>query len=168
MSSIVPSSAQQSRSRAQTLNGTDREGLLLLPNTELDSEFAVEKRRRSSVGFEGYYDQYLGYEHHRKSEEAKSRSRSSGRTQATTTNHGGRAKLRFGLGGDNESQESFVLGVNDPNSPVSGSFRGPSPAQMTSTVVIARTGAGPEEANADANVDAEADAADASPPAEGV
>jgi len=39
---------------------------------------------------------------------------------------------------------------------------------MTSTVVIARTGAGPEEANADANVDAEADAADASPPAEGV
>jgi hypothetical protein len=87
MSSMAP------RSRGQTVSmREDREVLL---------GDEVERKRRSSVGFEGYYDQYLGYGEDR-GEKRRSRARNSG------------------VGGNGtwgESQESFVLGVNDPASP---------------------------------------------------
>ncbi|KAH8903600.1 hypothetical protein BR93DRAFT_865053, partial [Coniochaeta sp. PMI_546] len=83
MSSMAP------RSRGQTV--TAREDREVLLGDE------VERKRRSSVGFEGYYDQYMGYE-----EKRKSRARNS---------------MVGGRGAWGDSQESFVLGVNDPASP---------------------------------------------------
>lgn len=83
MSSMAP------RSRGQTV--TAREDREVLLGDE------VERKRRSSVGFEGYYDQYMGYE-----EKRKSRARNS---------------VVGGRGAWGDSQESFVLGVNDPASP---------------------------------------------------
>ncbi|KAK0744342.1 hypothetical protein B0T21DRAFT_428710 [Apiosordaria backusii] len=64
-------------------------------------------KRTSSVGFEGYYDQYVGYavqvgEEQQQTPEKKKKRRSGVRCYS-------------GRWGD--SQESFVLGLNDPNSP---------------------------------------------------
>lgn len=78
------------RSRGQTVSGReDREVLL---------GEGIERKRRSSVGFEGYYDQYMGYG------EDKRRSRM-------------RDSIVARPGSWEDSQESFVLGVNDPASP---------------------------------------------------
>ena len=91
--SFMSSIAAAPRSRGQTVSGReDREVLL--------GEGEAERKRRSSVGFEGYYDQYMGYggEH----DDGRRRSRM-------------RDSLGRGIWGD--SQESFVLGVNDPASP---------------------------------------------------
>jgi hypothetical protein len=83
MSSMAP------RSRGQTASvREDREVLL---------GDEAERKRRTSVGFEGYYDQYMGYE-----EKRRSRARNS---------------MVGGQGAWGDSQESFVLGVNDPASP---------------------------------------------------
>jgi hypothetical protein len=94
MSSITP------RSRGATMVGgakaEDRAVLLRGDGDADDSEGAVP--RRSSVGFEGYHDQYLGYG------EEKRRSR-------TLRN----SLVLKGPWGD--SQESFVMGMNDPASP---------------------------------------------------
>ncbi|KAL1878021.1 hypothetical protein VTK73DRAFT_8245 [Phialemonium thermophilum] len=93
MSSITP------RSRGATVSGVRGEDRAILLGRE-DNETESDKRRRSSVGFEGYYDQYLGY-----GEEKR------------------RSGLRNSLVADddklpwNDSQESFVLGLNDPASP---------------------------------------------------
>lgn len=82
MSQIAP------RSRGQTVRGEDREVLL------------GDERRRSSVAFEGYYDQYLGY-----GAEEKRRSRR------------GNSWVGGAAWAPGDSQESFVMGVNDPASP---------------------------------------------------
>ncbi|KAK1753980.1 hypothetical protein QBC47DRAFT_423782 [Echria macrotheca] len=99
MSSMAP------RSRGQTLTGGgkdgDREGLLG------DGE---PVRRRSSAGFDAYYDEYLpGY-----NGEEKRRSRTLGgmNSRRSSRRFSGRYSGRWG-----DSQESFVLGMNDPNSP---------------------------------------------------
>ncbi|KAK3945733.1 hypothetical protein QBC46DRAFT_445121 [Diplogelasinospora grovesii] len=97
MSSMAP------RSRGATLSGRrtpgeDREGLLADDDGD---EIGVEQqqRRRSSVGFEGYYDQYLPA-----GEKRLSRTMQKKRDSLTNAHWG-------------DSQESFVLGMNDPNSP---------------------------------------------------
>ncbi|GAB1316080.1 Rhodopsin domain-containing protein [Madurella fahalii] len=97
MSSMAP------RSRGQTLagGGEDRTGLLG------DGDVGAEQRRRSSVGFEGYYEQYLGYD-----EREKRRSRCDARSEARRSRGSQCYSGRWG-----DSQESFVLGMNDPNSP---------------------------------------------------
>ncbi|KXX75180.1 hypothetical protein MMYC01_209613 [Madurella mycetomatis] len=97
MSSMAP------RSRGQTLadGGEDRTGLLG------DGELGTEQKRRSSIGFEGYYEQYLGYD-----EPEKRRSRCDARSDARCSRGSQCYSGRWG-----DSQESFVLGRNDPNSP---------------------------------------------------
>ncbi|KAK3682358.1 hypothetical protein B0T22DRAFT_539451 [Podospora appendiculata] len=108
MSSMAP------RSRGQTL-GEDRAGLLPR-ESDLPVETEREKRRRSSVGFEGYYDQYMGYANDDKDKRRASRNLNGPGIKVDTTGtarHSGRSSV--GRWGD--SQESFVLGVNDPNSP---------------------------------------------------
>ncbi|OIW24622.1 hypothetical protein CONLIGDRAFT_692046 [Coniochaeta ligniaria NRRL 30616] len=89
--SFMSSRAPRSRGGQTASVREDRE--VLLGGDE------VERKRRSSVGFEGYYDQYMGYEERRKSR---------GRNDIMV---GG------GRGAWGDSQESFVLGVNDPASP---------------------------------------------------
>lgn len=87
MSSMAPRSRGQTTSVSSPGAREDREVLL-------GGGDEAERKRRSSVGFEGYYDQYMGYEEKR----------------------GSRASVG-GRGAWGDSQESFVLGVNDPASP---------------------------------------------------
>ena len=65
-------------------------------------------RRRSSLGFDGYYEQFVSYD-----EFEKRRSRC-GDWVETMQRRGSKGDQRRTWG---DSQESFVLGVNDPNSP---------------------------------------------------
>ncbi|KAK4164575.1 hypothetical protein QBC43DRAFT_48652 [Cladorrhinum sp. PSN259] len=112
------------RSRGNTVSfvAGDRKGLLVGEGdfAVIDREEEGSKTRRSSVGFEGYYDQYIGYN----TEHDKRMSwRSTGQS-----NRGSRC-----YSGDKwqDSQESFVLGLNDPNSPTVSRF---SPVSSESTV----------------------------------
>ncbi|KAK3332226.1 hypothetical protein B0T19DRAFT_439083 [Cercophora scortea] len=126
MSSMAP------RSRGQTIvgHGEDRAGLLQRDSDEIctadqdihvleASESQREKRRRSSVGFEGYYDQYISYDEEQDERNKRRTSRNMGTNikvdTLTVRRHSGRRRSSVGRWGD--SQESFVLGVNDPNSP---------------------------------------------------
>ena len=117
MSSMAP------RSRGVMTAGGDRDAEDRANLLDLES-------RRSSVGFEGYHDQYLGY-----GEEKKGRSRSGSKLSA----------LGGGGGGYNRwtgSQESFVLGLNDPASPTRMSPVSPtrmSPVSGFSGTTFART-----------------------------
>jgi len=85
------------RSRGVTMDGGEDRKVLLRDDDDDDDKTAT---RDSTVGFEGYYDQYLGY-----GEEKKSRSRPSSK------------RAGFCFKPRNSSQESFVLGINDPASP---------------------------------------------------
>ncbi|KAK3316495.1 integral membrane protein [Apodospora peruviana] len=117
MSSIV-TATPGSRSRGQTLTGgggEDRAGLLQLEDKDGDvNPEVLEKRRRSSIGFEGYYDQYFGYGEMMETA-GKRRSRTLMRIETSRPGSASWARRSGGRWGD--SQESFVLGVNDPNSP---------------------------------------------------
>ncbi len=100
--SFVSGMAPRSRGR---LEGEDRAGLL---GEEVQGGVdGVSSRRRSSVGLEAYYEQFMG---HDDAERRKSRA-------------GGWAEARRSRGSQcysgqwADSQESFVLGMNDPNSP---------------------------------------------------
>jgi hypothetical protein len=86
MSSMAP--------RSRGMGGPDREDKTGLLRDAADS-------RRTSVGFEGYSEQYFGY-----GEEKKGRSRSGSKVSGI-----GFGRWRTG------SQESLVLGLNDPASP---------------------------------------------------
>jgi len=66
----------------------------------------MSSRRRSSVGFEAYYEQFMGHD------DAEKR-RSFCWARDTRRSRG--SQCYSGQWGD--SQESFVLGMNDPNSP---------------------------------------------------
>lgn len=119
MSSITP------RSRGQTLTGGggkdgDRTGLLY-PDEDIAVAQGASGRRRSSVGFEGYYDQYLpGY-----GDEKKRSSRilrGGGESRRSSRRYSSRYSGRWG-----DSQESFVLGMNDPNSPTTATAKRLSP-----------------------------------------
>ena len=113
MSTMTP------RSRGQTMTqagkGDDRAGLLFRDEENGGGDTAgwqVDKsRRRSSVGFEGYYEQYLpGY----------GGSGTEKRRSSKVFDVSRRSSLRYSQrysGRWADSQESFVLGVNDPNSP---------------------------------------------------
>ncbi|KAK1764400.1 hypothetical protein QBC33DRAFT_198131 [Phialemonium atrogriseum] len=79
--------------------GEDRAVLLKGGEGGDDDEGGGAAERRSSVGFEGYHDQYLGYGEERR------RSRPL------------RKSLVIGAGPWGDSQESFVMGMNDPASP---------------------------------------------------
>lgn len=96
MSSITP------RSRGATVaegNGPKAEDRVVLLRGGGDAEESeLGETRRSSVGFEGYHDQYLGYG------EEKRRSK--------TLRNSLVLKSQWG-----DSQESFVMGMNDPASP---------------------------------------------------
>ncbi|KAK3381727.1 hypothetical protein B0H63DRAFT_213152 [Podospora didyma] len=104
MSSIAPRSRGHTTSSGRPAE--DRTGLLD-GQSPLDE---VERKRRSSVGFEGYYDQYMGYNNGVDDNQSKRRSRNMKRYSGTGS--AGRYSGRWG-----DSQESFVLGMNDPNSP---------------------------------------------------
>ena len=99
--SFVSGMTPKSRGR---LEGEDRAGLL--GEEGQGGVDGVSSRRRSSVGLEAYYEQFMG---HDDTEKRKSR--------------GGWAEARRSRGSQcysgqwADSQESFVLGMNDPNSP---------------------------------------------------
>jgi hypothetical protein len=99
----VSGMAPRSRGR---LEGEDRAGLLGEGNQGDDG---MVSRRRSSVGFEAYYEQFAGYED-------VERRRSRYTTQAETEARRSRGSQCYS-GGWVDSQESFVLGMNDPQSP---------------------------------------------------
>ncbi|KAM7191255.1 hypothetical protein V8F33_008991 [Rhypophila sp. PSN 637] len=107
ISSIVPP-----RSRGGT-GVADKAGLLPHHHDGRDPE--VLERRRSSVGFEGYFEQYLGY-----GEDAAGKRRNSRNIRVDTA----RNSMVATGGRWADSQESFVLGVNDPNSPASCDIMG--------------------------------------------
>ncbi|KAK4155589.1 hypothetical protein C8A00DRAFT_31537 [Chaetomidium leptoderma] len=88
------------------LEGEDRTGLLGDENQ--GAADGVASRRRSSVGYEAYYEQFVGDE----GSVEKRGSRCGARAEAR---HSRGSQCYSGRWGD--SQESFVLGVNDPQSP---------------------------------------------------
>ena len=106
MSSMAP------RSRGMTIGDRGEDRTVLLKDE------GGQESRRTSVGFEGYHDQYLGY-----GEEKKGRSRSGSKLSRLGHNRWG------------SSQESFVLGLNDPASPrmspVAADFSTSTLAKMT-------------------------------------
>jgi len=113
MSNMAP------KSRGQTLPGGgregDREGLLYGDGEEMPP---ASQRRRSSVGFEGYYDQYMPGFGGEEKEKEKRRSRTlnlRGHGDSRRSSRRYSSQRYSGRWGD--SQESFVLGMNDPNSP---------------------------------------------------
>ncbi|EAQ84835.1 predicted protein [Chaetomium globosum CBS 148.51] len=99
--SFVSGMAPRSRGR---LEGEDRTGLL---GEENRGDDGMASRRRSSVGFEAYYEQFAGY----------------GDLENRRSGYLARAEARYSRGsrcysgGLVDSQESFVLGMNDPQSP---------------------------------------------------
>ncbi|KAK3292447.1 uncharacterized protein B0H64DRAFT_406680 [Chaetomium fimeti] len=100
LKSFVSGMAPRSRGR---LEGEDRTGLLV----EDQGGDGPGSRRRSSVGFEAYYEQFLG-----DVDMEKRKSRCIARTEARRS----RGSQCYS-GGWTYSQESFVLGMNDPQSP---------------------------------------------------
>ena len=105
--SFMSSITTKSRTATTPGRGDDREGLLRDEEERNNGDEGAGdglSKRGSSVGFEGYHDQYLGY-----GEEKKSR------TTLKSKSSSRRSGLGDGLWGD--SQESFVLGMNDPASP---------------------------------------------------
>ncbi|KAM7203651.1 hypothetical protein V8F20_003946 [Naviculisporaceae sp. PSN 640] len=113
------SSIAAPRSRGGPLSGDtgagvsgDRAGLLPSPN---DPEI-LERRRRSSVGFERYFDQYMGYGEDASGKRTRRNSRNMNNIRVERN-----SLVMTGIGNRwADSQESFVLGVNDPNSPAAG------------------------------------------------
>jgi len=105
--SFMSNMAPRSRGQPGIAREGDRTGLLG-SNTGGDAA----QRSRSTIGFEGYFDQDVsGY-----GEEKKRGSRvfnlRGGDSRRSSLRYSGRYSGRWG-----ESQESFVLGMNDPNSP---------------------------------------------------
>ncbi|KAB5582931.1 hypothetical protein GE09DRAFT_1211548 [Coniochaeta sp. 2T2.1] len=95
MSTITP------RSRGHTVTARhDREREVLLLADDDDPEVVAERKRRSSVGFEGYYDQYIGY-----GGDAGEKRRSSASGGGVRDSLVGGRREHWG-----DSQESFVLG----------------------------------------------------------
>ncbi|KAK4216859.1 hypothetical protein QBC37DRAFT_278523 [Rhypophila decipiens] len=126
ISSIVPP-----RSRGGTGAATDKAGLLPHHHDGRDPE--VLERRRSSVGFEGYFEQYLGY-----GEDAAGKRRNSRNIRVDTARN---SMVATAGGRWADSQESFVLGVNDPNSPaVSPTMNRLSPVLSDSGTLVASGG----------------------------
>lgn len=122
--SFMSSMAPRSRGQTTTASG-DRAGLLLLSSSSGGGEDGAEessRRRRSSVGFEGYYyDQYVGYDTITTTTSGageqgeKRKSWASVMRAAEARRHSRGSRCYSGRWQD--SQESFVLGINDPNSP---------------------------------------------------
>ena len=109
MSSMTP------RSRGATINGRGGPGedraILLGEGPRREAMGDLDRKRSNSVGFEGYYDQYAGYgEQLDKEQRRRSRTMSSCLEIGAGRDHG--HPLRW-----TNSEESFVLGVNDPASP---------------------------------------------------
>jgi hypothetical protein len=100
--SFMGSLAPRSRGR---MEGDDRAGLLGDGN-QLDADEAPS-RRRSSAEFEAYYEKFGGYDG---SEKVQSRGTADAEARRSRGSRG--YSLAWG-----DSQESFVLGLNDPNSP---------------------------------------------------
>lgn len=96
MSSVAP----KSRGR---MEGEDRTGLL----GEGNQADGLAARRRSSVGLEAFYEQFSG---HNDLEKRRSRCGTRGEPRLSRGS-------RCYSAGWGDSQESFVLGVNDPQSP---------------------------------------------------
>ncbi|KAK4462757.1 hypothetical protein QBC42DRAFT_224453 [Cladorrhinum samala] len=123
--SFMSSMAPRSRGHTTTASG-DRAGLLLLlPSSALgggedgvDESSSISRRRRSSVGFEGYYDQYVGYNNNNSpgGHGERRKSWASVVMRAAEARRCSRGSRCYS-GRWQDSQESFVLGVNDPNSP---------------------------------------------------
>ncbi|KAK1828510.1 hypothetical protein QBC39DRAFT_393093 [Podospora conica] len=110
----TPTPTPPLRVRGLGMEGS-REALLMVPPKgrvtpgEMDD---VPMGRRDSAGFEAYYDQYLpGF-----GEEVKRRSRLFALIGDSRRSSLARPSFRFSERWM-DSQESFVLGVNDPNSP---------------------------------------------------
>lgn len=100
--SFVSGMAPRSRGR---MEGEDRAGLLG-EDTQGGGMDGMSSRRRSSVGLEAYYEQFMGHD------DAEKR-RSFCKARDARRSRG--SQCYSGQWGD--SQESFVLGMNDPNSP---------------------------------------------------
>ncbi|KAK0644030.1 hypothetical protein B0T16DRAFT_460116 [Cercophora newfieldiana] len=102
LKSFMSNMAPRSRGQASGAKEGDRTGLLGTQDGQ---------RTRSTIGFEGYFDTEPGYP-----EEKKRNSRlfslRGGDSRRSSMRYSGRYSGRWG-----ESQESFVLGMNDPNSP---------------------------------------------------
>jgi hypothetical protein len=86
------------------MEGEDRTGLL---GNESQGGDGLASRRRSSVGIEAYYEQFAGH-----NDLEKRRSRCGARAEARLSRGSRCYSARWG-----DSQESFVMGVNDPQSP---------------------------------------------------
>jgi hypothetical protein len=94
MSNIAPRSRGRVEGEERTgLLGEDAQGVM----------DGMASRRRSSVGLEAYYEQFVGYD-----VSDKRRSRAETRRSRGSQCYSGQWA---------DSQESFVLGMNDPNSP---------------------------------------------------
>jgi hypothetical protein len=93
--SFMSNMAPRSRGRVE---GEERTGLL-----GEESQEGMASRRRSSVGLEAYYEQFVGYDVAEKRGSMAETRRSRG------------SQCYSGQWAD--SQESFVLGMNDPHSP---------------------------------------------------
>ncbi|KAK0616512.1 hypothetical protein B0T14DRAFT_407398, partial [Immersiella caudata] len=89
----------------------DKTGLLGSHSTQADP---ARRSSRSTIGFEGYFDNDLHYneEKKRNSRLFNLRGGCDSRRSSMRYSYSERHSGRWG-----ESQESFVLGVNDPNSP---------------------------------------------------
>jgi hypothetical protein len=99
--SFMSGMAPRSRGR---MEGEDKTGLL---GDESQGGDGLASRRRSSAGIEAYYEQFAGH-----SDLEKWRSRCGARTEARLSRGSRCYSARWG-----DSQESFVMGVNDPQSP---------------------------------------------------
>ncbi|KAM7215231.1 hypothetical protein V8F06_009369 [Rhypophila decipiens] len=127
ISSIVPPRSRGGGTGA----AADKAGLLPHHHDGRDPE--VLERRRSSVGFEGYFEQYLGY-----GEDAAGKRRNSRNIRVDTARN---SMVATAGGRWADSQESFVLGVNDPNSPaVSPTMNRLSPVLSDSGTLVASGG----------------------------
>ncbi|KAK4194906.1 hypothetical protein QBC40DRAFT_237646 [Triangularia verruculosa] len=96
------------KSRGKGAEGAEQRGLLREDFTTHSMMGEGTPNRTGSVGFEGYYDQYVGYDPAyqpgwEQTPEKKKKNR--------------RNSARCYSGRWLDSQESFVLGLNDPNSP---------------------------------------------------